>query len=305
MKNMKNKALLFLATCCIAYSCENKELGMPKSDADMRIEFDWQYVDPNLIPTSEGMRVNIFCADYQTKDYGVDDIACTGTTVRLVKNAPYMTLAYSYQGNNIYFRNEADRDLIEAYCNAQTRTTYTRTFPDEATYSQPQGVFYTGRSDQCVCGVDEVITIAPTSKLYKYTFEVRNIEGVEFISETRGAISGMSNSFFIGQNQINPTPATILFNAVADVTTSRITGSFSTFGRLDAANNFTIEILYPSHTGGIAQHTWNVANQIEQPGQYHIIIDNSGIVVPDEGGEAASGWTVDVADWNNETVVLN
>lgn len=304
---MKDKALLFLATCLIGFSCENKELGMPAASeetAAVQVAFDWRGIAQSEIPTADGMRVNIFGRDNLVRDYGVDDIAYTGGTVHLVKEASYMTLAYTYQGNNIYFRNESDRDLIEAYCNAQTRTTYTRSFPEEETYSEPTGLFYTGRHELCVARAGAVIPITPESRLYTYTFEVRGIEGAEFISEVRGAISGMSKSFFIGQGQPNPVPATVLFTASVDKANGKITGSFRTFGRLDTENNFTIEILYPSNTGGIVQYSWDVTGQIDRDGYYQIIIDNSGIVIPDEGGDAASGWQVDLDDWNDQFVPL-
>jgi hypothetical protein len=310
MKQMKErqKALLFVATCFIAFSCENKEMGAPgaiSATTPARIEFDWQAVEESKRPVDEGMRVNIFSADRSIRDYGVDDISYTGATVNLVDGKEYMTLAYTYQGNNIYFRNESDRDLIEAYCNIQVRTTYTRAFPDEDTYDEPQGLFYTGRHDGYLAGSDEVITIAPESKLYKYTFEIRNVEGAEFIREVRGAVSGMSRSFLIGQNQPSQTPSTVLFNATVDKGNGKITGSFTTFGRLDTENNFTIEILYPSNTSGILQQTWNVTGQINQSDHFEIVIENSGIVILDEGGETASGWEVDVNNWNDQTVPLN
>jgi hypothetical protein len=86
----------------------------------------------------------------------------------------------------------------------------------------------------------------------------------------------------------------------------KIVGSFRTFGRLDAENNFTIEILYPSNTSGILQYTWDVTGQIDQAGHFDIVIENpEKIVIPDEGGESASGWIVDVDKWEDETVPLN
>jgi hypothetical protein len=315
MKNIKKEALVFLATCFIAYSCDNKEIGMPGSgngagigSTPVQIVFDWDGVPQDERPVANGMRVNIFNDDSDNddvRDYGVDDINYAGGTVYLVKNASYMTLAYTYQGNNIYFRNEADRDLIEAYCNTQVRTTYTRSFPEEKTTNEPEGLFYTGKHNRCVAGSGDIITIAPESRLYRYTFEIRNIEGAEFIRETRGAISGMSGSFFIGRNQLNQVPSTVLFNATVDKVNGKIVGSFRTFGRLDTENNFTIEILYPSNTSGILQYTWDVTGQINQAGHFDIVIENPGkIVIPDEGGEAASGWDVDVEKWGEETVDL-
>ncbi|MFV0328027.1 MAG: hypothetical protein ACK5LF_27265, partial [Bacteroides xylanisolvens] len=132
------------------------------------------------------------------------------------------------------------------------------------------------------------------------------VSGTKFISATRGAISGMSNSYYLNSGTLSTTVSTLLFNATADVSGSMITGSFRTFGRIDnTTNNFTIEVLYPSSTGGILQKTWDVTDQISNGTNFHIIIEDSGIDVPDEGGGGTGGgFEADVEEWEDEVIEL-
>jgi hypothetical protein len=101
----------------------------------------------------------------------------------------------------------------------------------------------------------------------------------------------------------------VLFNAQANGAQETITGSFRTFGRLNKTNNFTIEIHYPSNTpgAGIVQKTWDVTDQIDNGTNYHIIIEDADINIPDDGGTGnpGGGWEVDLGDWNDVTVPLN
>jgi hypothetical protein len=65
-------------------------------------------------------------------------------------------------------------------------------------------------------------------------------------------------------------------------------------------------------------HTWDVTGQMElaanltnphpRPLGYDIVIDNHeipDIVIPDQGGDGGSGFTVDVDEWETETVEMN
>ena len=302
-------SLSFLALSLVFGSCQNKDLcyehaGTPhKGDTEIRIHWDGIAAPP----VANGMRINLFSLD-EFPAYGIDDVPYTGTTVNLRYNSEVRTLAYTYRGNNIYFRNQLDADLIEAYCGAMTRATYTRSYPDERTVAEPQGVFYAGENARYTVLEDDperVIDVYPDNKLYTYTFEVRNVKGAQFIRETRGACSGMSDAYFLGSGTLADFPATILFNASVDAATDRIVGSFKTFGRLDTNNHFTIEALFPSHTNGIIQKTWDVTSQIDNGTNFHIIIEDSEIEIPDEGGEDTGNWIIDVGDWEDVTVPLN
>ena len=305
------KIISFLALSLVFVSCQNKDLDYrfkPHTDrGEVDIRIHWAAgVTP---PEAYGMRVNLFALS-EHPSYGMDDVSCHGTTVVLPYNSTHRTYAYSYRGNNIYFRQQLDRTNIEAYCSPMTRATYTRAYPDETTTVEPSGFFYVGSHSSYVVLKDEperVIDVYPENKLVTYTFEVRNVKGSQFIVDTRGAISGMSSSYFIGQDRLSDRPSTVLFEARTDVPTDRIVGSFKTFGRLNALNNFTIELLFPSRTNGIMLRSWDVTSQIDDGINRHIIIEDSGIDVPDEGGEETGGnggWDVDLGDWEDIIVPL-
>lgn len=302
-----------LALAVIAVSCRNKDLYDPTSlegfNRRVAVRINW---DQGLnVPTVDGMRINLFSLSPDTPDYGKDDVWATGGEVRPQLGATYKTYAYNYAGNNVKFVNESDVDLIEAVSSLLSRATYSRAFPEEPTVDQVKGDFHVGiNPGYTVLNTDEpqFIDVSPANAVKTYTFEVRGVEGAEFISQTRGGISGFSASYFLATGALSATSSTVLFNAQANGAQNTITGSFRTFGRLDETNNFTIEILYPSNTpgSGIVQKTWDVTGQIEGGTNYHIVIDDAGIEIPDEGGPGgADGWDVDLNDWNDITVPLN
>lgn len=302
-------SLSFLALSLVLASCQNKELCYEHHDphaASVKVLIHWDGIDNP--PVTHGMRINLFALG-DHKAYGLDDVPYTGADLFLKHGTAHRTLAYSYTGNNIYFRNQLNPELIEAYCNVMTRATYSRAYPQEQTITEPTGVFFVGmHPGYTVLDTSEpqVIDVYPQNKLVTYTFEVRKVRGSRFISATRGAISGMSASYFLGLDKLADTPSTVLFNAAVDQANDRIVGSFRTFGRLETLNNFSIEILFPSKTNGILLRTWDVTPQISgvNAGNYHIVVDLD-YDIPDEGGEESGGWNVDVGNWEDITVPLN
>jgi hypothetical protein len=306
MKNIV-KILALAVLMFVGLSCQNKRLDDLMTDpllVDVNVRINWSA--GQIVPTADGMRINIFALD-GAADYGKADVPYSGAPVKLKTGATYLTYAYSYIGNNVHFRNESSRTLIEAFSSPLVRSTYSGLFPDEATVGGITGSMYVGENASYTVlktSEPQYIDVYPEDVVKKYTFEVRGVKGAEFISSTRGGISGMSASYFFATRQLAATPSTLLFDATVDVAAGTITGSFRTFGRLDAINNFTIEILFPSNTNGIMQKTWNVTYQIDDNTNYHIIIDDSGIEVPDEGGGTTGAWEVNVNEWNDNTVSL-
>jgi hypothetical protein len=313
---MKRRAIYYatLVLAAIASSCQNKELHDPNfvggyKGEEVSVRINW--AQGLNIPTEDGMRINLFSLTEDVSDYGKDDVSALGGEVLLQPKASYKTYAYNYTGNNVKFENEDDANLIEATSSALSRATYSRAFPEEETIDQVRGDFHVGiNPSYTVLDTDQeqFIDVDPVDVIKTYTFEVRNVKGAEFISQTRGGISGFSSSYFLATGGLSSTSSTVLFSAQANGEQETITGSFRTFGRRDVINNFTIEILFPSNTpgAGIVQQTWDVTEQINDGTNFHIIIDDSGINIPDEGGEEHSdGWDVDLNDWNDVTVPLN
>lgn len=305
------KTILFALLAAAAASCQNKTLhdrsNVPGVDVGVRI-----YWRTGLtIPYTNGMRINLFSLTAGVADYGRADVRWDGGTVRLRQDASYITYAYNYVGNNVLFRNETDPVLIEASSPALTRATYSRAFPDEPTVGGITGDLHLGVNPAYTVsgsGEAQFIDVHPESIAFTYTYEIRGITGAQFIRAARGGISGFSASRFLATGSLSSTASTLLFeNSQVNTDAGTITGSFRTFGRLDTSNHFTIEILFPSNTpgGGILQETWDVTAQIAGGTNFHILISNAAIDIPDEGGEEAGGWKVDLGDWNDVTVPLN
>lgn len=297
-------ALMFAAT-----ACQSKEPDRLWEEEERNVHIRINWSSDQTPPVSYGMRINLFSFD-GAPDYGIDDVPYTGCTVSLPAGTTHRTLAYSYYGNNLNFRGQHNPEQVEAYGSTVSRTTYSALYPDEITVGEPTGYLYVGENARYTVldtGEDHYIDLWPADRLYMYTFEVRNVQGVKNISSARGAIAGMANAYFIGALRRGTENHTLCFSASPDVATSRITGSFRTFGRVDATNNFTIEILYPaSITSGLIQRTWDVTSQIGNETNYHIMIDGSDIDVPDEpknpGGN--EGWDISVDDWEDVVVPL-
>lgn len=305
------KTILYALLAAAAVSCRNKELYDRNDPAmiDVAVRINW--TAGLSVPYTNGMRINLFSLTGGVADYGRADVRWGGGTVRLRREASYIACTYNYVGNNVQFRNETHPALIEAASPALSRATYSRAFPDEPTVGGITGDMHLGVNPSYTVSAtagQQYIDVYPENIAVSYTYEIRGITGGAFIRAARGGISGFSASRFLATGSLSATPSTLLFeNSTVNPSAGTITGTFRTFGRLDTDNNFTIEILYPSNTpgGGIMQRTWNVTPQIAGGTNFHIVIDPSGIDIPDEGGEDADGWAVDLNDWNNITVPLN
>jgi hypothetical protein len=294
-------ALAFLS----GVSCRHKDLYdefVEPKVREMRIVIHWP--DGEVVRPTTGMMVNLFGMD-RTPHYGMNFFPIEGGPVKLVEKGSYRGHCYDYYVRNIYFRNEYDYHKIEAFCSPLSRATYSRQFPDEVTVSEPDNPFWVDNVDEFLATGDDM-HFYTQNIVEQFTFEVRGIIGVENISATRGGISGMAGAVLLHDKSISK-PSTVLFNAKKDVENKTITGSFNTFGDLRTmsnVNNFTIEILHSSSTGGIKSNTWDVTDQVlaatHTPGIPDIIVQYDVVIPrPDDPG---SGFKADVEEW--ETVVV-
>lgn len=285
-------------------ACKNKDLIIcdhsEEGNADFNVIIHW---DEDAKKPDNGMMLN-FLALGSSPEYGHEYLnSCEGGKVCLPYETNYQSLCYDYYAENINFTD----DHLEAYCQYMVRATYSRAFPDENTVQQPGYPFWVDRvGDFYVDGSDLHFYMKNVVK--KYTFEIRGIEGLEYISATRGAISGMSASYFLCDGGFSAEPYSILFDSKRDTDKGIITGYFYTFGRLDTEDNmFTIELLYPSRSGGIMHGTWDVTDQVinaqHLPNVPDILIINDGEIPPVEP-DGDSMFQPDVDDWNDVIVTI-
>lgn len=300
---MKKILLPILPLLALLTSCKNKDLCVVDHDYKTNIKVVIHWEDEEDKP-EKGMMINLFPIGSWPL-YGMDQMPADGGDIMLTLDASYFSLCYDYYAKTVHFRNEFDSQLIEAYTVSQVRSTYSRAFPEENTVGEPDFPFFVDRVNNFFVA-DQDLHFYPENVVEVFTFEIRNITGVEHISATRGGIGGMSASYFLGTGLPSDTPSTVLFDAAKNVDAKTITGSFRTFGRVASRSNmFTIEILYPSANGGIVHGTWDVTDQVVAalhiPGIPDIIIDNNNVVppiIPDDD-ELGSGFDADVQEWEN------
>ena len=288
-------------------ACKNKDLCYDHPHGQgVEVKINWE---EGVTKPRQGMRTNLFSV-VSGPDYGISDMSVDGGTIYLYPETSYLSLCYDYFGSqNIYFRNETDSEKIEAYCASLVRASYTRAFPDENTVAEP-GIFYVdrvNRFDVLQSEVKQILNFYPKNVLKTYTFRVRHIKGAEFITATRAALSGMSASYFLSTGELATQPSTILFNATVDKEKGWIVGAFRAFGRLDAINNFTIEILYPSATGEIFSQSWDVTDQMIRIGhidqEFDIEIETDITIIPSEPG-GDSMFDATVREWDEERIPI-
>lgn len=296
---MKNIVIvLSMGVLLILTGCVYDELCYLNHDATIHVINHW---DDETVKPTQGMRLNLYGMPDKSH-FTTEDLPTDGGQIYLPANSQFMGVSYDYhESEHIGFRNESDGDAIEAYSATMKRGTYSKSFPSENTVIEPYRL-YVDKVDLFET-VDETtdgtIDFYPKDVVKTYTFEVRRVYDAKYITDTRGAISGVSASYFLTKERLGSDISTLLFDAQKDAETDRVIGSFRTFG-FNATNNImTIEILYPSYGEGIMQLSWDVSDQIAE-GRTHIIVDANIHIVPDP---VDSGFDADVEAWGDEEIV--
>lgn len=298
------KIIFILAAAFALASCEKVDLCYLTHPHGQPVNVVIHWDEPPVYTPTAGMRTNLLALGPHA-NYGITDLDYWGGQLNLPLNTVYMPYCYDYFGSaNILFRNEDSAGSIEAYSTALVRATYTKSFPTENTISEPGYLYMDKIESFSVLPSDEPLEMHfyPEDVVKVYTFEVRDVRGATYITDTRGAMSGVSGSYFMLNGGLAATSSTMLFSAVKDAATNRITGSFRTFGRLNETNIFTIEILYPSATNGLVQLSWDVTNQIDTGGT-HIVISADIDIIPDSNG-GGSGFDAIVDEWDDVQVPI-
>ncbi|MDR0834010.1 MAG: DUF5119 domain-containing protein [Candidatus Symbiothrix sp.] len=297
--------------CCVLtlLACEEHRLLVLEDVPENRVtvKIHWEGV-PEQDISKIGMRLNLF--GLNGLDFGMRDMLGDVETYEMPIDRIYRALCYDYYGSeNIYFRNENNPDLIEAYSAQMNRASYDAVAPIrdgklESTVAEP-GAFYVARVDsfQVSPQSGDTLYFYPKNVLKTYTFTITNVEDAQNIGDTRGALTGMSGSYFLSTGALATTASTILFYAQKNGQTNTIEGSFRTFGRVaDALNDFTIEILVGDIMMSVPWDVKQLMIEAENNGTYHFTMAaNIVIPQPPAPGPGEGGFKPDVDGWG-ETV---
>lgn len=169
------------------------------------------------------------------------------------------------------------------------------------TYTVDHGGHSRGLGDGAIVA-DSVITLYPADMLCHYSYEVRGVKNVGHISQVSAALSGMSPSMNLDNGALGTEPVTLPVAGRTDVATSRITGSFLTFGYNEAVGARHRMSFYVVMDDGkkyvcTSGNNLDVTQQVDTAADrrhVHIIIDGLDLPTPLADD---SGFRPSVDDW--------
>lgn len=146
------------------------------------------------------------------------------------------------------------------------------------------------------------ITLYPHDMLCHYTYEVRNVENVKYLSKISGALSGMSPSLNVSDESCSSDHVTLPVSGKVDAAGNRVTGEFLTFGRSAGANvphkmTFFVVMSDGSKYRIDGKDNLDVTSQVDKaPDRRHVHIIIDGLKLPAPGVED-DNWDLTVDDW--------
>ena len=223
----------------------------------------------------------------------------------------YDMVVYSFGTEWTQIRGEGEVNTLEAFTSDITsqKESLLSTFKRSGEYEAPGPIIYTpdhllvtrkqvvipalNAGERVVTITAEAATIVDT-----YSFEVKNITGVEYIASVEAFVTNQARSSFFGRGEKSTEPATIYFPVEVDAKTGVIKTTFNTFGKLPGESLSYLHIVMKDTGGTIHTVTEDITDQFEDPG--HEIIINRPVVIPPPEGGGGGGISPTVDPWEDE-----
>lgn len=224
-----------------------------------------------------------------------------------VNPGTYQMVLYSFDTEWTWVRGETDIRTLEAYTSdiTATKTSSTAHFAPSATNKVTGPIIYT--PDHLLVTQKEVvippyssdkktITISATAKtiVETYSFEVRNIKGLQYVASVEAYVTNQSRSAFFGRGVRSSEPATIFFPIEVDRKNKVLKTAFNTFGKLPGESHCFLHILLTSTDGHVYTLTEDITEQFTNP-DHQIVIENE-VEIP-EPEQTGGGIAPTVDEW--------
>lgn len=313
-------------------SCHHKDLCyMEMQKHKIKVVYDWSEA-PDATPN--GMCVFFYSDENTGAYYRFDFDNITGGEIEIPAGR-YKLITYNndtelvrFTGTNIFDNHTAytrDGDLLEPlYGNSVSSSA--KTANGERVCISPDGLwgchaadividqhgitynfinsYAASRACNCEGGEtgDQIITLYPHDMLCHYTFEVRHVGNVQYISKISAALSGMSATMNISDESLGSENVSLPLSAKTDVASQKINGQFLTFGHSDVTSVAHKMTFFTVMNDGSkyrieGDDNLDVTTQVDNAPDkrnVHIIIDNLKLPGPKvENGD----WNPTVDDW--------
>ena len=152
---------------------------------------------------------------------------------------------------------------------------------------------------------EHVITIEATvgTIVETYSFEVKNIEGIEYVASVDAFVTNQARANYFGIGELCQEPATIYFPMEVNRETWTLKTSFNTFGKLPGESRSYLNILVTDTKGQPYTHITDITEQFKDTA-HTIVIEDSIVVPKPAGGGTGISPTVDPWDEENTDVPI-
>ena len=300
---MKNFLLLGVLSLLCLLSCKRMPLYVKEPSVKLDLELD---LDEGTIPVPEHMKACFYSSDgdqlYNTHFVGSD-----GGNLS-VASGTYTLLVYSFGTEYIQIRGEGSLETIEAFTSditASKHSAFRRLAGTKAGEDAP--IFYAPDYLLVAMATIEVpeftgenilaeITLEPSSVVQTYSFEVTQVEGIDYVESAEAYVTNQARSYFIGRMEPSSEPATIWFPVEVDRERGVLDTKFNTFGVLPGGSQTYIHFVVRNTGGQEVTFSKDITDQLAAP-DHKIVVDEE-ITIPKPSGP--SGFSPEVDPWQEE-----
>ena len=320
------KLTLLIITLVLLSACRYKDLCYDHNhdtdhnvslklslDIDLDVDLEVSVEAHTKIDTPSLMKINF----YEPVKGNLSETEYTGPTGGPIHVNPgqYRMVIYSFDTEWTDIRGESNINTLEAFTSDVTDLKWKQfaNFAKGINREQAAPIIYTPdhvlvtQKDVEIPAYstegEYVITITATAAtiLETYGFEVKNIEGIEYIASVDAFITNQARSHYFGRGERSSDSATIYFPMEVDKEKKTLKTTFNTFGKLPGESRSLLHILLIDSDGNEFTLTTDITDQFTHT-DHEIIITDSIVIPKPEGG---GGIDPSVDDWENHDEDVN
>lgn len=300
---MKNFYLLGVLSLLCLLSCSRMPLYVKDPSVKLDLNLD---LDEGTIPEPEHMKALFYSSD-GSQLYNTHFVGSEGGNLS-VASGTYTLLVYSFGTEYIQIRGEGSLETIEAFTSditASKRSAYRKLVGTKAGEDAP--IFYAPDYLLVSMATIEVpeftgenilaeIQLEPSSVVQTYSFEVTQVEGIDYVESAEAYVTNQARSYFIGQMKASTEPATLWFPIEVDREKGILNTTYNTFGVLPGGSRTIIHFVVRNSGGQEVTFSADITDQLANP-EHKIVVDEE-ITIPKPAGP--SGISPEVDPWQEE-----
>ena len=300
---MKNFYLLGVLSLLCLLSCSRMPLYVKDPSVKLDLNLD---LDEGTIPEPEHMKALFYSSD-GSQLYNTHFVGSDGGNLS-VASGTYTLLVYSFGTEYIQIRGEGSLETIEAFTSditASKRSAYRKLVGTKAGEDAP--IFYAPDYLLVAMATIEVpeftgenilaeVQLEPSSVVQTYSFEVTQVEGIDYVESAEAYVTNQARSYFIGQMKASTEPATLWFPIEVDREKGILNTTYNTFGVLPGGSRTIIHFVVRNSGGQEVTFSADITDQLANP-EHKIVVDEE-ITIPKPAGP--SGISPEVDPWQEE-----